>query len=136
VTQNKDKSGIVGLSARCPCLQRVMVGVAYDVFQKAVLYRAWLCDVRTDLLFDVFDCGVDAAVQAKHSIYVLKLYKGLEWHYLILDDRFPVMVANNKPVFAHCEEDHEIWVPLIEKAFAKLHGTYDALISGWCWCNV
>ena len=45
-------------------------------------------------------------------------------------DRFPKYKNNQKLVFGSCEDSEEIWVPLLEKAFAKLHGNYESLISG------
>lgn len=35
------------------------------------------------------------------------------------------------PVFAHCTSPHEMWVALLEKAYAKMHGCYGNLISGY-----
>jgi hypothetical protein len=40
---------------------------------------------------------------------------------VIIDDFLPC--KNNQPVFAH-SRDAEVWVCLLEKAWAKLHGSY------------
>ena len=33
--------------------------------------------------------------------------------------------------FASCADENEIWLPLLEKAYAKVHGDYDAIAGGW-----
>ncbi|RAL60744.1 hypothetical protein DID88_009849 [Monilinia fructigena] len=33
--------------------------------------------------------------------------------------------------FGSCADPNETWVPLIEKAFAKVHGDYDSINGGW-----
>lgn len=33
--------------------------------------------------------------------------------------------------FAHCGEKNETWLPLLEKAYAKIHGDYDSLDRGY-----
>ncbi|EJT71944.1 calpain-9 [Gaeumannomyces tritici R3-111a-1] len=33
--------------------------------------------------------------------------------------------------FASCEDKNETWLPLLEKAYAKIHGDYEAIEGGW-----
>jgi hypothetical protein len=43
--------------------------------------------------------------------------------YVVMDDRLPVGDSSSpKLVFARCKDENELWVPLVEKAYAKLHG--------------
>jgi calpain len=51
--------------------------------------------------------------------------------YVLIDDRMPVNQSNGKLIFGKCKDPNELWVPLIEKAYAKLHGSYKALIKGY-----
>ena len=46
----------------------------------------------------------------------------------MIDDRF--CVKDNEYVYGHNRSPTEIWVNLIEKAYAKLHQCYFALTSG------
>lgn len=65
------------------------------------------------------------------GLYVIRFFKNFKWIYVIIDDRIPVMKTTKKPIFAHGEKIHELWVALIEKAYAKLHGCYENLTSGY-----
>jgi Calpain family cysteine protease len=47
---------------------------------------------------------------------------------VIVDDYLPCKFK--KPVFAK-SRDEELWVNLLEKAWAKLHGNYQRIVSGW-----
>jgi len=62
--------------------------------------------------------------------YKLRFYLEGKWEEVTIDDRFPCG-ADGKPVFGHCRDPEEIWVLLIEKALAKLLGTYEALDGGY-----
>lgn len=65
------------------------------------------------------------------GLYVIRIFKNFNWIYVIIDERIPVHKKNLKPVFGSCKEIHEMWVALIEKAYAKMHGCYGNLISGY-----
>lgn len=56
-----------------------------------------------------------------YGIYVFRFFKNFSWRYVIIDDRIPCYKANGLPVFARCSSINELWVPLIEKAYAKIH---------------
>ena len=42
-----------------------------------------------------------------------------------VDTRIPTN-DDADPLFAKCKNRSEVWVPLLEKAYAKLHGSYEA----------
>ncbi|CAG8961799.1 hypothetical protein HYFRA_00013975 [Hymenoscyphus fraxineus] len=63
----------------------------------------------------------------------------LQRHLLELSDREDVEAEYRKTYqtgsqalyFAHCADQNETWLPLLEKAYAKAHGDYGALQGGW-----
>ena len=67
----------------------------------------------------------------KYGVYVFKFFKNFSWRYVIIDDRIPWYKSNKTPVFGRCKDISELWVPLIEKAYAKLHHCYASLVSGF-----
>ena len=83
---------------------------------------------RRDLLHRCF-WKLDAFKE--YGIFVCRITKGFVTHYVIIDDRLPVFdCINGQLCFARCGDPNELWVPLLEKAYAKLHQSYDALIGG------
>ena len=72
----------------------------------------------------------------KKRIYCFRFFKNFKWRYVIIDDKLPCRRVQHssevpKLLYAKCRNEREFWVPLIEKAYAKLHGSYQALISGF-----
>lgn len=67
----------------------------------------------------------------EYGLYVLRFYKDCNVIFVIVDDRLPVKEKDRKLIFAGNKDPNELWVPLIEKAYAKLHGCYKALIGGY-----
>ena len=45
------------------------------------------------------------------------------WRLIELDGYFPVVPTGDRPAFSH-GEDNELWVMLLEKAYAKAYGNY------------
>jgi calpain-15 len=50
-----------------------------------------------------------------------------EWKEIIVDDWLPV--KNGEPIFSRANGP-ELWVLILEKVWAKLHGSYHAIESG------
>jgi len=70
-------------------------------------------------------------------VYGVRVYKNAQWETVWLDDFFPVLDNKYKTTrcagaaFAYSDDFNELWVPLIEKAFAKYYGTYADLERGY-----
>ena len=63
-----------------------------------------------------------------YGIYAIRLWKNGEWRTVIIDDFFPCKGLT--PVFSRAHGD-ELWVMLLEKAWAKVHGSYERIEAGY-----
>ena len=78
---------------------------------------------RPDLICQLF---VTQRLNA-YGLYCVRINVDGEWRAITIDDRFPC--TNGQPVFTSSLQQ-EIWVMLLEKAWAKIFRGYNNIESG------
>ena len=63
------------------------------------------------------------AAAQEGGIYKFQFYRMGEWHDVIIDDQIPLQYSARP-------ENGELWVPLLEKAYAKFFGNYHNIVGG------
>jgi len=124
-----------------------------DVIQGFMLKDGWLMSSIAMLAASggVSDNSVDPLIdnifitkrESNTGVYALRLCVHGHWISILLDDSFPVLGdafraewSRKTPkckgaATAHARDFGELWVPLIEKAMAKLYGGYGELNRGY-----
>ena len=83
---------------------------------------------RPEVLQHIFSyAAVDGAQPGRVTV---QLWEHGQWRRVVIDDRLPCG-KDRLPLYARSVEPNELWVALLEKAFAKRYGCYEALVSGF-----
>jgi len=65
----------------------------------------------------------------ERGLYAVEYFFDGRWITVIVDDMIPCG-CDKKPLFGKCYEPHNVWVSIMEKAYAKLMGGYSKLEFG------
>ncbi|KAF9980083.1 hypothetical protein BGZ65_005576, partial [Modicella reniformis] len=68
------------------------------------------------------------------GVYGFIFFKDGDWVSTVVDDQLFYTIDprsfKNSPYFSACREERETWLPLMEKAYAKIHGDYKTIEGG------
>lgn len=106
-----------------PCPDNVVQGAIGSCWYLSALAALVTKKDIFDKLFITKECN-------EQGIYQFNLCIRGQWNKVVVDDFLPCYI-NKKVVFAHID-DNQLFVALLEKCLAKIHGSYSSIILGSC----
>ena len=79
---------------------------------------------------DFFDKLFHIKEKTKEHVYGVYIYINGKWELVLVDDYFPYQGSRFKQFVFGSSSDNEIWVALLEKAWAKVNGCYAKIACG------
>ena len=102
-----------------------------DINQGKIGLCYFLCSLASLIKYQKFLSQIFLTKKINNKCYYeIILFINGQFQIVIIDDYIPFLKSKNKPYFSH-PNNNEIWVLLLEKAWAKVNGSYEKIIEGW-----
>ncbi|XP_042357411.1 calpain-9-like [Plectropomus leopardus] len=111
----------------------VLDGISRFDFGQGILGNCWFLASIGALTFqkDVFGQVVplEQTFDEKYcGLFHFRFWRFGRWVDVIIDDKLPTL--NERPIFVHAKNQNEFWPALLEKAYAKVCGSYTDMSCG------
>ncbi|XP_078134281.1 calpain-8 [Sander vitreus] len=116
-----------------PCPAFVLDGVSRFDFAQGVLGNCWFLASIGALTFQNDILGQVVPLEQKFDekycgLFHFRFWRFGRWMDVVIDDMLPTI--NGKLIFVHSKDQNEFWPALMEKAYAKVCGSYTDMNAG------